>query len=187
MAAETTKEIEGVVTCTVVMVRPDALARDFDAWYRGEWPRLVATFTLVSGDRELARDIAAEALARALERWERVGRMASPGGWTYRVGTNLLRRHHRRRASERKALALVAEGSAESLSLAEGSELWIAVAALPRRERTVIALRYGAGMTEHEIAGALRVADGTVSATLSHARARLRGVLSESSEGVSHG
>jgi len=56
----------------------------------------VSTFTLASGSPDLGREIAAESLARALERWDRVGRMASPGGWAYRVGLNLLRRHHRR-------------------------------------------------------------------------------------------
>ncbi len=79
------------MTCTVVTVSEPESAREFDEWYRREWPRLVATFTLASGARALGREIAAEALARALERWDRVGRMASPGGWAYRVGLNLLR------------------------------------------------------------------------------------------------
>lgn len=50
----------------------------FEVWYRAEHPRLVAVLALDSADVEVARDAASEAFARALERWERVGTMASP-------------------------------------------------------------------------------------------------------------
>jgi RNA polymerase sigma factor (sigma-70 family) len=160
---------------------------EFDAWYRREWPRLVATFSMAAGDRELGREVAAEALARALERWDRVGRMASPGGWTYRVGLNLLRRHHRRAVLERRALRRAHAGvpaiSAPVLSV----ELWDAVGALSPRERTMVALRYGAELTEPEIAELLDVAAGTVSSTLHHARARLRTALDDSIDEVHDG
>jgi RNA polymerase sigma-70 factor (ECF subfamily) len=56
-------------------------------------------------------------------------------------------------------------------------ELAAAVATLPERERTAIALRYGADLTEPQIADVMDVAVGTVSATLHHARARLRSAL----------
>lgn len=131
---------------------------------------------LASGDRELGREIAAEAFARALERWERVGRMASPDGWTYRVAVNLLRRHHRRADRERTALGRLG-GPAPEAPPSPDPELWAAVAMLPVRERTAVALRYGADLTEPAIAEVMGVAVGTVSATLHHARTRLRTVL----------
>jgi RNA polymerase sigma factor (sigma-70 family) len=151
----------------------------FDEWYRREWPRLVATFTLASGDRELGREIAAEALARALERWDRVSRMASPGGWTYRVGLNLLRRHHRRVTTELHALQAIGVPVDPTHAWIEDVELWSAVAGLPARQRAAVVLRYAAGMTEAEVAETLDVAPGTVAATLNHARAQLRSALSE--------
>jgi RNA polymerase sigma factor (sigma-70 family) len=169
------------------MVRDEMGSRDFDEWYQLEWPRLVATFTLASGERELGREIAAEALTRALERWDRVGGMASPGGWTYRVGINLLRRHHRRLSMERRASARLAAASVTTVLPDDSVELWCAVAALPTRERTAVALRYGAGLTEPEIAAVLRIATGTVSATLNHARTHLRTALSEPIEEMPSG
>jgi RNA polymerase sigma factor (sigma-70 family) len=169
------------------MVRDDDPSRDFGEWYELEWPRLVATFTIACGERELGREIAAEALTRALERWDRVGEMASPGGWTYRVGLNLLRRHHRRLSVERRASARLAVASVSAVLPDDSVDLWSAVAALPRRERAAVALRYGAGLTEPEIAAVLRVATGTVSATLNHARARLRTALSEPIEEMPSG
>ena len=162
-------------------------ARDFDEWYRDEWPRLVATFTLAAGDRELGHEIAAEALARALERWDRVGRMASPGGWTYRVGLNLLRRHHRRVTTERRVLGRVAHAPDPDGVSEDHVALWAAVAALPARERATVVLRYSAAMTEPEIAAVLGIASGTVSSTLNHARARLRAALGEPIEEVPRG
>jgi RNA polymerase sigma factor (sigma-70 family) len=113
--------------------------------------------------------------------------MASPGGWTYRVGLNLLRRHHRRLTAERRAISRIAV-RLESNSISEDSvELWVAVASLSAREREAVVLRYAAGMTEPEIAGVLGIAVGTVSATLNHARGKLRVALSEPSEEVPGG
>jgi RNA polymerase sigma factor (sigma-70 family) len=181
------KGIGWLVTCTVVTVLEPGSPQGFDDWYRCEWPRLVATFTLASGDWEVGREIAAETCARALERWERVSRMVSPGGWAYRVGLNLLRRHYRRLLSERRALKRI-DVRPESGELPDdGLDLWIAVAGLPVRERAAVILRYGAGMTEPEIASVLGVAAGTVSATLNHARTRLRSVLGEPIEEVPGG
>ena len=77
-------------------------APDFEAWYRAEHPALLPSLTLMSGAPDLAREVVDEALVRALERWDRVGSMASPGGWTYGVAVNCLRRHQRRSLLERR-------------------------------------------------------------------------------------
>jgi RNA polymerase sigma-70 factor (ECF subfamily) len=170
-----------------VSVSEERSAGDFDAWYRSEWPRLVASVVLACGDRELGRDIAAEAFARALERWASVSVMSSPEGWTYVVAINLLRRRRRRSNSERRALARAAGGTVEGTGADDSVELWELVASLPDRERVAVALRYGGGLTEPEIAAVLGVATGTVSATLNHARAKLRTALRIVDEEVTHG
>lgn len=175
------------MTPTVVSVSEERSARDFDAWYRAEWPRLVAAMAFASGDQELAREVAAEAFARTLERWSSVSVMSSPEGWTHVVAINLLRRRHRRARSERRAAARAAVSETATAAPDESIELWELVAALPNRERLAVALRYGSGMTEGEIASALGIATGTVSATLNHARAKLRAALSIDVEEVTHG
>jgi RNA polymerase sigma factor (sigma-70 family) len=170
-------------------MRGRGAAIEFDAWYGQEWPRLVATLTLAAGDRELGRELAAESFTRALERWTRVGAMESPAGWTYRVGFNLLHRHHRRRTLERRALEHSMHVPSPSIESGCDDEvdLQAAIAALPDRERTVVALRYGADMTEPDIARLLGIASGTVSATLNHARAHLRDLLSLTADEANHG
>jgi RNA polymerase sigma factor (sigma-70 family) len=184
---EATKDFSTLTTCTFVDVRGGEPGLEFEAWYRAEWPRLVATFSMVAGDRDVGYETAAEATARAFERWARVSRMDAPSGWTYTVGLNLLRRRYRRAALERRALQR-ANSIQPTLAMPVVSvEVWDAVQALPPRERTMVALRYGADRMESEIAELLKVAPGTVSATLHHARASLRAVLGDEIDEVHDG
>ena len=150
--------------------------RDFGEWYAGAYPRLAAALTLIGPDREMARDAAAEACARALERWSRVQSMASPEGWAYRVGVNVLRRLYRRAAIERRILARL--GPAVTTQPVEvDAALWDAVRALPDRQREAIALRYVLDLEQHEVAEAMGIRPGTVASTLHAARAQLASVL----------
>jgi RNA polymerase sigma factor (sigma-70 family) len=129
-------------------------------------------------DLELARDVTAEAFARALERWDRVGSMSSPGGWTYRVALNVLRRRLRRGALEERLLRR-APGREPPPLTDQGVGVWEAVASLPPRTRTAVALRYLGGLTEAEVADAMGVAPGTVAATLHAGRQRLAVLLTD--------
>lgn len=150
----------------------------FEVWYRAEHPRLVAVLALDSADVEVARDAASEAFARALERWERVGTMASPAAWTYKVALNVVRRHKRRVAMER--LALRRQGPQRLVPPAAVTpELWAAVRALPSRQRRAVGLRYVADLTEPRIAEVMDIAPGTVAATLHAARKALAASLGD--------
>jgi RNA polymerase sigma factor (sigma-70 family) len=153
----------------------------FASWYRNEHPRLLAAMAIVTNDLHVAQDVTAEAFARALAAWGRVANMESPTGWTYRVALNVVRRRGRRAALEQRALRRMVP-PAEGLPPERAIELWDAVSALPPRARTAIALRYAAGLTEAEVAEAMHVKVGTVSATLSNARRTLAVSLGEPSE-----
>lgn len=157
---------------------------EFEPWYRAEFPRVLGAMTMLCGDPETARDCTAEAFARALERWSRVGKMESPGGWTYRVALNTMRRRGRRAALEAKLLRRHHGPTTHEIPLPEHA-LWDAVRALPDRQRTAIALRYVADLPEHEIATAMGVSPGTVASTLHAARKRLAEVLGEDFEAAS--
>ena len=61
-------------------------------------------------------------------------------------------------------------------------ELWDAVAALPERERTAVALRYLGDLTEAQVAQTMGVAPGTVAATLHAARTHLAASLGADDE-----
>ncbi len=160
----------------------DPSARGFEEWYCAEHPKLLGSLTLVAGDLHSAREAADEALSRALEHWDRVRLMESPGGWTYRVALNVLRRRQRRAAIERRLL--VRRAPVASVPAPAG-EAWDAVRHLPARQRTAVVLRHVGGLTEQEIGIAMGIQRGTVSATLRSAYATLRTTLAdEDAEGA---
>ncbi|MCU1486955.1 MAG: putative polymerase sigma factor [Actinomycetia bacterium] len=148
-------------------------------------PRLVGSLVLFCGDRWLAEEIAQEALARAVERWGRVGAMASPQAWTYRTAFNLARSTARRRAAERRARSRLAGDRPPDLpDTSTAVAVRAAVAALPSRQRAAIVARFYAGLPVTETAEALGCAEGTVRALTAQAMVRLRtsGLLDEEEE-----
>jgi RNA polymerase sigma-70 factor (ECF subfamily) len=150
---------------------------DFTSWYLRAYPRVMGAIRTQVSDAELAREATDEAFARALERWHRVRCMDAPDLWTYRVGLNVARRSGRRAARERGLWA-----SADRPSIDEsGSDtaLWLAVAALPERQRQAVVLRYLFDLTQAQIAHEMGLAPGTVAATLHQARRSLASTLGE--------
>jgi DNA-directed RNA polymerase specialized sigma24 family protein len=148
----------------------DVTESGFEAFYRLQHGPLVTSLLLVTGDPELAREGADEAFARALAAWPRVRSMTSPGGWTYRVAMNVIRRRGRRRGLERRLLARAAPPPAVP---APAGEAWLLVAELPRRQRQVVVLRHVADLPEAQIAEVLGISRSTVSSTLAAAHGSL--------------
>jgi RNA polymerase sigma-70 factor (sigma-E family) len=154
----------------------DAFASLFRAAYR-------VAFRLL-GDREDAADIAQEALARASVRWAKVtAGDRSPTPWVVRVAANLaLDRWRRRKVAARYAASVAASERASANALPERVDLHRALAALPRRQREVVVLRYVADMAEADVAAALGCSTGTVKTHASRGLAALRVALGEEVE-----
>lgn len=153
-------------------------AGGFDAWYQEQHPRVLAALTVASGSSDVAAEATDEAFVRAYERWERVRKMRSPGGWLYRVALNVMKRQHRRRAIERELLRRNrSQDSAPPPAV--DPDLWAAVRELPQRQRTAVALRYVVDLTEAEVAKTMGVSRGAASASLTAARRHLGRVLGE--------
>lgn len=149
---------------------------DFDDWYREFHPRLVTVLASVVGDIDVAVDAADEALVRALERWSDVAAMASPDGWTYRVGLNVARRRLRRRGLEERILR---RSPRPSPIPGPTGEIWALVRDLGDRQREAVVLRHVGGLSEPEIATAMGITRGSVNATLRAAHQRLRAALAD--------
>lgn len=147
---------------------------DFTRFYEGEVPRLTRSVTLVTGDAALAEDVVAEAFARAWSRWPQVRATNRPGAWVMRVALNLANDRWRRRKVERRKERMIARAE-ESWDPAPqvDQRLWQAVRDLPVHERTLVALRYIADLSQAEIAEALGVPTGTVASGLNRARHKL--------------
>jgi RNA polymerase sigma factor (sigma-70 family) len=136
-------------------------------------PRLVGSLVLFCGDHGIAEECAQEALARAIERWDRVSVMTSPEAWTYRTALNLAQSSFRRAAFERRARHRLVS-LAPLPDTAEAIAVRAAVQELPPRQRAVIVARFYLGLDVNETARVLGCRSGTVKAHTAKAIARLR-------------
>lgn len=164
-------------------LRTDSRAgRSFDAYFREEHQRLVALATVLCGDREVARDLAQEALIRTYIRWDVVAALERPGAWTRRVLVNLIRDHGRHGAVLRRRLPELARGAHRARVAVDApfdSEFWAAVAPLSDRQPIAVALFYVGDQSVSHVAEVMEIREGSVKTTLHQARKRLRQLLSE--------
>jgi RNA polymerase sigma-70 factor (sigma-E family) len=151
-----------------------------EAFCRRIRPRLVGTLVLYCNDPAAGEELAQEALARAIERWDRVSTYESPDAWVFRVGLNLARSwQRRRRAQERVQRKLIVQ--LHPYAAVPPAEATVAVrdlvSRLPARQRAVVITRFYAGLSVEETAKVLGCAPGTVTAHTHRALRRLRADL----------
>lgn len=152
----------------------DAFDRLFRLAYRAAY-RILAS-------REDAEDVAMEALARAADRWRRLG--PEPDPWVTTVAVNLAldawRRRVRAARHDRAERAAPVPGTpVPGTPGADRVDLVRAMERLPRRQRQAVALRYLGDLTEEQTAEALGITVGSVKQHTSRAMARLRRDLGE--------
>jgi RNA polymerase sigma-70 factor (ECF subfamily) len=153
MQSERTKEVEPPPAPDPLT--PERLAEAYA-------PLVYRFSAMVSSDRSQSEDLAQDALLRAMRALDRFdATKGTVDAWLWRIVVNLARDSGR--AAGRWALVwgrLTALGTdepwvetVESLVLhrLRNEELLEAVRALPRRHRTLVGLRFGAGLTYTEI------------------------------------
>lgn len=160
----------------------DARLSGFEAFFRDEYPRLVALLVAVTGTRPVAEELAQEALLRAHVRWDRIVRYDRPGAWVRRVALNLASHHRSRRRSEQRAFdRLGRQRPAEPYAYADGSsgddDFWALVRQLPPRQAAAVALHHLEDRPVTEVAAILGCAEGTAKAHLHKGRAALARLL----------
>ncbi len=156
----------------------------FVSFYRTSYAPVAASVAAFCSDIEVARDATDEAFSRALARWDRVGQMESPRGWTVRVAMNCCKRAASSRerqweAEKRSWTSDSLEGSTTSVD-----SFFAMISTLPYRQRQAVALRYIADLTQRDIATAMGIQRSTVGVLLSRAHRALSQALSyEDQEG----
>jgi RNA polymerase sigma factor (sigma-70 family) len=158
------------------MGAPD-LPPEFGEAFHELYPRARRLAYRILGNISEAEDAAAEALTRALVAWRRVGPLPYREAWVLRVTANVAvdARRRRQRADGEGVPGLAEEEDVTDLRLA----LAAALAALPRRQREVIALHHLVGLRESEIASCLGVSVGAVKKHGHRGMARLRTALGQ--------
>jgi len=160
--------------------RDDRLAELF----RAESAHAVNLAYLLTGERQLAEDLAQEAFLRVAGRLRDVSPDAFPA-YLQRTVVNLVRSHYRHASVRRRhadRLRAAAEREQQAVEVASmtadiDERLWNALAALPVRQREAIVCRYYLDMSEQQTADTLGVRVGTVKSATSRGLQTLRAAL----------
>ena len=155
----------------------------FQDYVSSRWNALVRTAYLLTGDRHLAEDLVQSTLAKAYRSWPRVRRGGDPDAHVRRM---LVTCHHDRFRRTRVAEHLTdvpPERTTEQDDMARADERHVlarALADLPKRQRTVVVLRYWEDLSEAEVARTMGCSVGTVKSQSAKALAKLRNRLGPS-------
>ena len=159
-------------------------AIDLGEFYASEYPKLTGILTLYCGDRQLALELAQEAMARACRHWSKVQTLDMPAAWVHRVGINLANSTFRRRLRRREHAAPAIEHHHDHNT---AIAVRTAVSRLPRRQREALVLRYFLDLPVDQVATRMTCSPGTVKALTSQAIDNLRrtGALADDEEAAS--
>ncbi|GAA1858541.1 SigE family RNA polymerase sigma factor [Asanoa iriomotensis] len=159
-----------------VEVAMEGAAAEFEDFVRARWTSLVRYGYVLTGNPHDAADLAQEALARLGSAWPRVVNRDNPEAY---VRTAMVRLHISwwRRLRRERLMSEVPDQPAGDRAfdrIDSASELWPALARLPRRQRAVVVLRYYEHRTDDEIATLLGISRVTVRSQASRALEKLR-------------
>ncbi|MFI6925215.1 SigE family RNA polymerase sigma factor [Nonomuraea spiralis] len=133
---------------------------------------------VLTGNPHDAADLLQEALVRLCGAWPRVRRKDSPHSYVrttmVRLHISVWRRHRRERLSGEPP----ERAHHEVFPPDEEQDLWEELAALPRRQRAVLVLRYYEQLSDAEIADVLGISPGTVRSQAFRGLDKLRSSLS---------
>jgi RNA polymerase sigma-70 factor (ECF subfamily) len=145
---------------------------DWDAIYAEQLPRIYNYFRYRVGDGPEAEDLTSITFEKAWRARDRYRRdLAAFSTWLMAIARNVAVDHHRRRRDHAplEAAAEVAGGeSPEDLAerRSDRDRLARLLASLPERERELIALKYGAGLTNRAIARMTQLSESNVGTIL---------------------
>lgn len=128
-----------------------------------------------------AEDLTQTVFEKAYRAWRRFDpQRSAPSTWLLSIARNVLIDHFRRRREELmgdESVVAVIDASAGFDATTVSPELAAALAALPPREQTVLALRFGADLTGKEIAEVVGLSTDNVHQILSRSLRGLRAGL----------
>jgi RNA polymerase sigma-70 factor (ECF subfamily) len=153
---------------------------DWEAVYQSELPRVYNYFRYRVGDDQAAEDLTAETFEKAWKKRDQYRQdLAAFSTWLFAIAHNTAADHFRKnkaeaaldedvRASRREEVEELVE------AMDDFERLSRLLTRLPERERELIALKYGAGLTNRAIAKNTSLSESNVGTILNRLTQRLR-------------
>ena len=177
-AAEEPAGLEGRSDDELMLLARGGLEAAFAALIRRHQAHTLRLAVRYLGRESLAADVAQDTFVeifRALPQYQAHGRFSA---YLYRVLLNRCHMTWRSARAEQRALTAVGEDASEvdeaELLLRERRDLSVALGKLSEKLRSVVLLRYSAGLNLDEIADVLEIPTGTVKRRLFDAMVKLR-------------
>ncbi|MBN2388452.1 MAG: sigma-70 family RNA polymerase sigma factor [Anaerolineales bacterium] len=153
---------------------------DWEAIYLQELPRVYNYFRYRVGAGPQAEDLTAATFEKAWRNRQRYRRdLAAFSTWLFTIARRVAGDHYRRRRVEVPLEAVTTDPGEESLEglvqrKADFARLQALLARLPIRERELVALHYGAGLTNRAIARLSGLSESNVGTILHRVAQHLR-------------
>jgi len=155
-------------------------AVSFDEMVRTTERRLLRLGLMLSGSLHGAEDLVQTVFARAHRRWDRISSLDHPEAYLRTMVVNEFLSWRRLLKNHEIPLAEPLDQPTDDdigARQAQRDATWRLLAALPRRQRTVLVLRYYEDLPDDEIAELLGIAPGTVRSNAARGLATLRDKL----------
>lgn len=152
----------------------DAQAVTLTAFAAQHSVRLTRFAFVLTGDRQLAEDLVQDCLFALHRRFGETLPIDEPVAYARRVIVNGQASRRRRLAGSEVVVDMVPEVGVDAADVSEQDAAWRLLAALPKRQRAVLVLRYYVDLTDEEIARTLSCRVGTVRSLAARAFAALR-------------
>jgi RNA polymerase sigma-70 factor (sigma-E family) len=148
---------------------------DFASYVTARWPSLVRSATFLGCTVPEAEDVVQTALVRCYRSWDRVCAAGRMDAYVYKVLLNTLAKSGRRHWSRERATEVPPEFGQPDFAheVDARTDLGRALSRLRREHREVLVLRFGADLTERQVAEALGIPLGTVKSRVSRAIAAI--------------
>ncbi len=144
-------------------------AAALEGLYRDEFGGFVSLARWIVGDRRLAEELVNDTFVRLLERPPTLDDVANLRAYVRTAIVNRSRSRVRRLVLERRHAASASQRADDPPEPEEVALVRAAIAALPRRQREVVVLRFHADLSVAAIAATLAIGEGSVKTHLHRA------------------
>lgn len=160
---------------------------DFDTTFEQQYPDLVRYCHRLTGDRDVAEDMAQESLLRLFDRGVE-GSEQGVRAWLFKTATHLVRDRYRVSKNRQRLLEVnpvlpgAGDGPERSLERSEIRErVRAALDTLAPRDREILLMRYS-GFSYKEVADAIGVAATSIGTLLARAERRFEEAMTDAGE-----